>query len=211
MDLKKYKQIIWDWNGTLLDDTWLCVEIINTYLSDRGLPNISLSRYRNIFAFPVKDYYVTLGFDFTKESWEEISASFIAEYETKRSRCHLMPEVVETLHHLTSLGISQSILSASKQDYLERAVLEYGIVDFFSTLNGLDNHHAAGKEEIAKEYISSLEVEKSEILLIGDTLHDAHIASVIGMDCFLIPNGHHSKERLMMSGKPIIYSLLELR
>ena len=58
----RYKHIIWDWNGTLLDDRWLCVEGINQALVKRDLPPISEDRYRKIFTFPVKEYYKKLGY-----------------------------------------------------------------------------------------------------------------------------------------------------
>ena len=49
IDLKKYTNIIWDWNGTLLDDAWLCVDVMNGMLKEHGLPlkniwNCSTSR-----------------------------------------------------------------------------------------------------------------------------------------------------------------------
>ena len=53
--LSKYKHIIWDWNGTLLDDVWLCLGIVNKMLSKRDLPTINSNEYRNIFDFPVQN------------------------------------------------------------------------------------------------------------------------------------------------------------
>src|SRR5258708_2287908 len=41
----RYRHVIWDWNGTLLDDTWLCVEVLNTLLPDTALPPITLGKY----------------------------------------------------------------------------------------------------------------------------------------------------------------------
>ena len=63
----KYKHIVWDWNGTLLDDRWLCIEAINYVLKSRNMPLVSNKDYRNLFCFPVIEYYKKLGFDFTKE------------------------------------------------------------------------------------------------------------------------------------------------
>ena len=47
----RYKHIIWDWNGTLLDDRWLCVEGINQALVKRDLNPISENKYREILPF----------------------------------------------------------------------------------------------------------------------------------------------------------------
>ena len=69
-DLSKYSHIIWDWNGTLLNDAWLCVEVMNGMLAKRNLPIRTLNQYMDIFDFPVKDYYVKLGYNFEKEPFE---------------------------------------------------------------------------------------------------------------------------------------------
>ena len=53
----KYKHIVWDWNGTLLDDRWLCIEAINIVLRSRGMPLVSNKNYRDVFCFPVIEYY----------------------------------------------------------------------------------------------------------------------------------------------------------
>ena len=73
----KYKHIIWDWNGTLLNDTWLCVEGINNSLEKRSIDTITKEVYRRVFSFPVKDYYERLGFDFKKEPFEVAGDEFV--------------------------------------------------------------------------------------------------------------------------------------
>ena len=78
-----YKHIIWDWNGTLLDDAWLCVDIMDSMLKERSLGTLTLDRYQRLFEFPVIDYYRKLGFDFTKESFEKTGTEFINTIEDK--------------------------------------------------------------------------------------------------------------------------------
>ena len=210
MDNKTYAHIIWDWNGTLLDDLNLCLEIINNLLSKNHLPAISRDNYLAIFGFPVQDYYRNIGFDFEKESFEVVSTEFISAYEKGRPNCLLMSGAQETLEWFLSSGYTQSILSASKQAYLNKAVLDYGIKDYFMSINGLDNHHAAGKFDLAKEFMIDQNLASNTILLIGDTLHDAEIAASLGVDCWLIPNGHQDRQRLESAGVPILDSLSDL-
>lgn len=210
MDIKTYAHIIWDWNGTLLDDLNLCLEIINNLLSKNHLPAVSRDNYLAIFGFPVQDYYQNIGFDFEKESFEVVSTEFISAYEKGRPNCLLMSGAQETLEWFLSSGYTQSILSASKQAYLNKAVLDYGIKDYFISINGLDNHHAAGKFDLAKEFMIDQNLASNTILLIGDTLHDAEIAASLGVDCWLIPNGHQDRQRLESAGVPILDSLSDL-
>ena len=61
------KAIIWDYNGTLLNDLSIGVECINRMLTKRELPLLTTESYREVFTFPVKKYYELVGFDFNKD------------------------------------------------------------------------------------------------------------------------------------------------
>ena len=210
MDIAKYSHIIWDWNGTLFDDVMICIEIINSMLAKRRMPVISFDKYRDVFSFPVINYYKKIGFDFELEPFESISTEFITQYEKLRNGCSLMSDAVETLGYISQSGLTQSILSASKQSYLTKAVVEYGLDKSFVAVNGLDHHHATSKVELGKEFIARSGLDPSKILLIGDTTHDAEVAASIGADCCLIPNGHQSSNKLMECGVPVVDSLSKL-
>ena len=108
----KIKHIIWDYNGTLLNDVELCVEVINEMLSIRNKKLISVTDYREVFDFPVKDYYQKVGFDFSKESFEEIGQNFIDRYNQRINQTYLQKNVLETLSNLGQKGFIQHILSA---------------------------------------------------------------------------------------------------
>ncbi|MRS03322.1 HAD family hydrolase [bacterium] len=209
-NLNKFQHIIWDWNGTLLDDVELCVSIINTLLVKRKLAPVSVEYYREIFSFPIIQYYENLGFDFTHESFESIGTEFILDYEKKRAQCTLITDATTTLQYFTQLGLSQSILSASKQNYLLDAVRSYGLESLFMEINGLDNHYASSKVDIGLAFMARNNLDPKTILLIGDTLHDADVAKALGIECCLVPNGHQSQARLAACGVPIVNSLSEL-
>ena len=53
----KFESVIWDWNGTLLNDRHVAVNIINQLLNDRDLRRITIDQYLDVFTFPVRDYY----------------------------------------------------------------------------------------------------------------------------------------------------------
>ena len=72
-----YKHIIWDWNGTLINDAWLFVDVMNKFLTQRKLKSINVNKYRDIFGFPIKKYYEKLGFNLSKEPFEKLGLIFI--------------------------------------------------------------------------------------------------------------------------------------
>jgi phosphoglycolate phosphatase len=206
----KYRHIIWDWNGTLLDDAWLCRQIMNGMLGRRSLPLLSAERYAQIFDFPVRDYYRNAGWDFEREPFEKLNDEFIEEYERRKLECPLRERAVETLSAIAHQEISQSIISAAKQSSVEEMVERYAIESLFLAVNGLDNHLAFGKVDIGLKWVSELGLPPDRILMVGDTVHDHEVAVAMGVDCILIPSGHQDKGRLEATGAPVIASLAEL-
>jgi len=205
-----YKHIIWDWNGTLLDDAWLCVEVMNGMLEKRGLPQVSIDFYRSVFTFPVRDYYEQLGYDFEKEPFEEVGMEFMLLYNLRQKECRLHPEVVTVLEAFRQRGFRQSILSAREQNELLAETVDLGVKQYFDKIYGLDDHYAHGKTDVGLRLIADLGLPAGDFLFIGDTRHDAEVARDIGIDCILIPNGHHTENRLRTCNFPVVASLNEL-
>jgi phosphoglycolate phosphatase len=205
-----YKHVIWDWNGTLFDDAWLCVEIMNEMLLRRNLPALTAERYANVFDFPVKDYYLAIGWNFNLMSFETLSDEFIGEYERRKLECAIRPEGLAVLEAVHAAGIPQSIVSAYKQVSLTALIAHYQLNRWLVAVRGLDNHHAAGKLAVGRRWVAELGLDPAEILMVGDTLHDYEMAVELGMDCVLLPSGHQSRARLLTSGAPLLGSLSEL-
>ncbi|MDP3147977.1 MAG: HAD hydrolase-like protein [Ignavibacteria bacterium] len=208
--ISNYKHIIWDWNGTLFNDVEVCVSIVNSLLSKRNLPILSHEKYKDIFTFPVKDYYVTAGFDFEKESFEIIGKEWIDEYELRKHECGLSNSALPVLEKISSMNIEQSILSAYSQHTLVEVVEHCGVKKYFSHLVGLDNIYASSKVKLGKELMKKLELKNGEAILIGDTTHDFDVATEIGADCILLASGHQNRKNLERCGVPVFDSIKEL-
>jgi len=202
--------IIWDWNGTLLNDTELCVQTMNGMLHKRGLPLLSVETYKDVFSFPVKDYYRKIGFDFHKEPFEIPALEFIEHYNKQVNSCPLHVDALNVLNYFKTIGVRQFVLSAMHQDVLENCLEHHQISHFFEHTSGLDNHYAVSKIENGRSLISDLNLNVSEIILIGDTVHDFEVASELGCQCILVANGHQSKDTLESTGTIVIDDLKEL-
>ena len=106
--------VLWDWNGTLLDDVNLCVDALNRLLQQHGYPQrYDIPRYREIFGFPIRDYYVRAGFDFSRDPFDALAAGYMAMYIPESAACPLMPGALQALALLRGAGVRQTILSAS--------------------------------------------------------------------------------------------------
>jgi len=206
----RWQHIVWDWNGTLLADTAICVTILNELMEERGLSQITEEFYRETFDFPVIEFYQSLGFSTSREEFESTSHEFIARYSARAVNCPLHEGAAELLHRLADENRSQSVLSAAQQTALEQAMETYGLSRCFRDLVGSSDIFAHGKEERGMDWMRTSGLIPSEVLLIGDTLHDYKVAEAMGVNCLLVTHGHHSPERLRRPGCPVVDGFIEL-
>lgn len=202
--------IIWDWNGTLLDDTELSVQTMNQMLLKRNLQQLTIASYKEVFSFPVKDYYRKIGFDFTLEPFEIPAIEYIDNYNSRVDNCGLHDHALTVLQHFKNLGIQQFVLSAMEQQALDRCLELRRITHYFEHVSGLDNHYAASKLDNGKQMIASLNLDVHQMLLIGDTVHDYEVASELGCQCILIANGHQSRSILESTGAIVVNEIIDL-
>jgi len=213
--MTKYTHILWDWNGTLIDDAAWNLSRVNIMLKKRGLPVLgSLEIYRSIFGFPVIDYYSRAGFDMEKEPFELLASEFIALYYDEDGSIPLFPGAEDTLKKIGLAGIRQVILSASESNLLFKQVKSYGIEKYFDEIIGIEDIYAAGKIERGRFYIKR--AKPARAVLIGDTSHDKETADAMGTDLIFIGRGHHDKNTLLSCGAPVtddfegVLALLEI-
>lgn len=205
---KKYDYVIWDFNGTLLDDVQTGIRCANKLLFDRGLPTMDgVEHYRKIFRFPIIDYYKSLGFDFDKEPYDVLAPQWVELYLEYVKKAGLFSDVVETLSMLKERRIKQIVLSATEKEMLEGQLRTLGIREYFEEVLGLDNIHAESKLSLASGWRERH--QDAHALFVGDTDHDVQAADTLKADCILIGRGHQSEELLSKLGVPVYSTLSE--
>ena len=203
--------VVWDWNGTLLDDVRVNVETINELLGRRGLEKIkNLREYRGGFGFPIIDYYRTLGFDTDREEFSEIADEYVRVYRGKLCEAALFPDAVPLLKRFQKMGIRQVTVSAAEGERLRREVKSYGIDGYFTHVIGTGDNLGSSKVSLALNFVKDSGVPQEGILFIGDLLHDAEVARECGCRAVLISAGHQSADRLKLSGFPVLPSLADI-
>lgn len=203
--------VIWDWNGTLLDDAALCCDIANTMREERGIPPLDgVDAYRRVFRFPIIAYYRAMGYTFETESYDDISVEFHRRYSELVPACPLYPEAKRALSAVQALGVPQLLLSVTEQSRLRWQAELAGVTGYFTRILGQKDDLAYGKADMARQVIAESGLDRRAVLFVGDTNHDAEIAADIGCRCALLTKGHQTRETLAACGVPLIESLLDV-
>ena len=206
----QYSHILWDFNGTLLDDVGLGLECINLLLASRSLPPVPhRDAYRRHFRFPIRDYYASVGFDFSKDPYDVLAHEWIDLYRAREDTCPLYDGVVELLEYIRSVGTPQILFSATQREMLLGQTDGLGITHLFDEILGSTDIYAEGKVALGKAWMER--TRPARALLIGDTVHDAQAAAEMGIECLLVAQGHHSPETLAATGNPVVSDLAAVR
>jgi phosphoglycolate phosphatase len=211
--LSSYRHIIWDWNGTLLNDVELTCTVLNESLRKWKLPEITVEEFRRRFCFPLSRFYKEIGFPS-----EEIIASAMKEwfisYENRIDECPLHNDALTILQANKKAGKSQSILSAHDHDALIAVIEKRQLGRYFENVLGVTGaNRGMSKVALAKGHMQGLReqgIPANEVVIIGDSNHDYEVAKELSIDCILVAQGVIDRERLERLGVPVIGSLAHL-
>lgn len=206
----KYRYIIWDWNGTIMDDVGIALDAVNDMLSQWNRPVISLKEYRKAMDTPIIHFYENF-FDMSQTSFDWIAVHFNAYYAAHQQNISLHQGIVDRLEDFCQMGCRQLVLSSSAGHIIQRYAKGYEIENYFEAILGADNLLSESKLQRAVEYFKQNGIDPDYAVLVGDTVHDFDVAQELGTDCVLLASGHQDRESLAACGCPVYDSIMEWR
>ncbi len=202
------KTIIWDFNGTIINDVDLAVDILNSLYKIHHIDKcVGKKEYKEIFDFPVIDYYRNAGFDLNEQTFQCISKEYIALYKEGFKHVKVSDDVITLLKKYQLKGYKNVIISASQHDMLVEQINSLGLNEYFDEIVGIDDIYATSKVDIAKRWASK---HTGPFVFIGDTAHDYEVAKEIGATCYLLSDGHFSQDRLLKLTDKVYPSIREV-
>lgn len=190
------RHVIWDFNGTLLDDVACCIGALSTLLEERSLPPITTERYREEFGFPVRDFYVGLGFDLDREDFDALSRAFIDRYLGRLVEASAYQGAHDALRFVARRSLRQSVLSAMEHTMLGDLLVRYDLHEPMQHVRGLSDLRASSKVDLGRALLGDIGEPAGAVVIVGDTLHDFETATAIGCRSILVAHGHQSRARL---------------
>jgi phosphoglycolate phosphatase-like HAD superfamily hydrolase len=200
--------LIWDWNGTLLDDLTLVVAATNVSLAGAGGPQVTAEEHRRDYRRPINDYYAhVLGRPLADGEFVQLDRSFHDAYRLGLPAATLAVDAIEAM---TAWRGTQSLLSMYFHDELIPAVTARGIHLRLSRMDGLRETHGGGpKAPHLRAHLDALGLPGGECVLIGDSVDDAHAAEEVGATSVLYVGGFTHEDILRATGRPVATTLLE--
>ncbi|MFI8963673.1 HAD family hydrolase [Streptomyces sp. NPDC053493] len=208
---KHAKHLVWDWNGTLLDDIAAVIGATNAAFAELGLEAITLERYRDLYTVPVPKFYERLmGRLPTDEEWVVMDGAFHRHYWARAENCGLTAGAAELLAARQASGSTQSLLSLAPHEELIPLVRRHGIAERFLRVDGRLDRSTEGKSGHMVRHLAALEgVPAERVVVIGDAADDAVAAAYVGAKAVLYTGGSPSRASLARVGVPVVDTLAE--
>ena len=205
------RHIVWDWNGTLLDDNDAVVSAVNAVCSSFGREHIDLDHWRSVFSRPLLQCYERLlGRSLDNDDWARIDVLYHDVYRELLHTCRLAQGVPDVLRDWHADGRSQSLLSMWFHDELVPLVAELGLEKLFTRIDGLQDEIGGGSKAVhLKRHLEVQAIDPAEAILIGDVIDDAHAAEQAGTQCVLLTTGVMKRSALEATGFPVADSIPE--
>jgi phosphoglycolate phosphatase-like HAD superfamily hydrolase len=203
--------LVWDWNGTLLDDLALVVAATNASLAKVGGPSVTVEEHRRDFHRPVSSYYSqVLGRQVAPTEFRDLDAAFHVSYAELLAGCALTPGAAEALAGWPG---TQSLLSMWFHDELVPCVVRYGLDGHFLRVDGQvlapDGIGGGPKLPHLVRHLTALGLTGPECVLIGDSVDDAEAAVAVGARVVLYSGGFTHHDRLVTTGHPVATTLAD--
>ena len=200
--------LVWDWNGTLLNDLSLVVASTNAALANAAGPLVTAEEHRAQFRRPISDYYAeVLGRALDAEEYARLDKLFHDAYRVGLASCGLAADAAAAMRVWAG---SQSLLSMWFHDELVPVVDNHGLTAMFRRIDGLRSSVGGDRKagHLAR-HLAELGVDGRETVLIGDSIDDAEAADSVGAHCVLYTGGFTDPGRLRAAGWPVADSLTE--
>lgn len=202
--------VVWDWNGTLLDDFDLTARIAGSTMTTLGVPGVTGEDIRREFRRPFSEFYASLlGRPVTLEEFAYIRERYEIEYSAELFTIDLQPDAVDAMD-LLGTRASQSLLSMAPDVQLQQLVDHHGIRGRFKLVEGSPRTDSDGNKAARMErHLDAIEADPDEIVVIGDTVDDHDAAVHCGARSVLVTTGSTGRAQLQTTGAPVVDTLRE--
>lgn len=199
------KLVVFDWNGTLIADSSASAYAVNRVLKSFGGNKVTLKDCRGAVFLPAVDFYAAHGCDRDAllGNMAEAGRVFHSAYESAASKARSRRGARTALSWLLENNIGSIVLSNHMKRRIETQLQRLGIGRYISEVLANSEQDAflkpGRKCRMLEGYIGSSGLEKSEVMMVGDSPEDVGIAKSIGMTSVAITGGFYSAQRLRKS------------
>ena len=184
-----FRNLIFDWSGTLVDDLGPVIEATNAVLGKYDVPALDREQFRRAFRLPYREFYAEF---LPHIPLEELEAHFRPAFDAAVTPVTVLPHAREKLEWCATLGIRCFVLTSMDTLAFERQMDDFGFRKHFeATYSGV-----LDKRDIIHRILETHHLDPGETAFVGDMTHDVETARHGGISSIAVLTGYNHAEIL---------------
>ncbi|MFK5893538.1 MAG: HAD-IIIA family hydrolase, partial [Pseudomonadota bacterium] len=185
--MKKYKLVIFDWDGTLMDSQQKIVSALQYVINDMKLDTKSNDELKNVIGLGLTEAIFHLYPQFSDTKNHQFADLYRAAFLSSRQPAPLLFNgVVEMIHQLESLGVMLAVATGKSRNGLQQSMQDSGLKHYFHASRCADETCSKPNPQMLEELLDEFSLSAKDALMIGDTEYDMEMANNIKMDAFAV-------------------------
>ena len=208
---RRYKLIVFDWDGTLADSTAIIARSIREALRDMGEPVPDEAAARYVIGLGLADALRTVAPALPDTRHGELVAHYRKRYLATEQDIPMFEGAVELLAELDRAGYFLGVATGKSRMGLDRVLTKNGLATRFHATRCADEGLPKPHPDMLLHVMDRLGVEPDATLMIGDTTHDLLLAKNAGVAAVAVTYGAHAREQLAsLAPTGTVHSMAEL-
>jgi len=195
----KYRLIVFDWDGTVIDSPAAIVECMQEASRELGLPVPERERASHVIGLGLHEAMRIVAPELPGERYPEYIASYRRHFLAREDTMRLFSGMEELLLRLPKERLL-SIATGKSRRGLERSLEATGVRGVFTASRCADETTPKPHPAMLLELMQELDAQPGGVLMVGDTSHDMEMARAAGVDGLAVTYGAHSEDTLRACG-----------
>jgi phosphoglycolate phosphatase len=211
-DGRRFRLIVFDWDGTLADSTGIIARSLQLACREVGAPMPDDATARHVIGLGLVDAMRHAAPTLAQERYAELAGHYRASYVAREDEITLFDGVRDMLDELDAMGFLLAVATGKGRAGLERALTLQGLEKRFFATRCADEGFPKPHPDMLLHLMERAGVDADATLMIGDTTHDLELACNAGAAAVAVSWGAHPAEGLSGSGAlATVHSIAELR
>ncbi|MDC0422669.1 HAD-IA family hydrolase [Methylophilaceae bacterium] len=194
---KKYKVIIFDWDGTIVNSTGLIVNAIKEAALIKGITLRDKKKLFSVIGLGLDQAFYKLFNNLSKQEIIELQGLYKKLYLNNINDVSLFDGIEFGIKDLHRRGYNLAIATGKSRRSLDIELKKSGLHSLFGLTKTVDECFSKPHPQMVNEILNFYIAEKNEALIIGDSIYDLEMAINANIDSFGVTFGSDNREELV--------------
>jgi phosphoglycolate phosphatase len=195
----KYRLLVFDWDGTIIDSAATIAECIRDASRELGLEVPDRDRASHVIGLGLHDAMRIAVPGLPAQRYPEFVASYRKHFLARKDSMQLFDGMRELLSGLSEKYLLAVATGKSRQG-LDRDLEFHNLKPLFAASRCADETNPKPHPAMLLEIMEELQTDSKSALMIGDTSHDLEMARAAGVDALAVTYGAHPEQGLRECG-----------